>query len=715
MEQENNETSIYVVGEASAQFGEHEKENQARGITITRVLRTVSVVEVKERQSFTRTSDEEAERILQLYKTRLWRLSPTSFPGFCTTLLSLIHFTFDLIESVLFRGSATTIFFIVMILMVGIAMPIVMLVSNVHVRIYEAFRRSMGASDEERETVLSILRKYGARPTASFVKGNIVGICLTETLFWGSLWLDGTIRKELEWGTSGIIFLTVHAVSTVGQMILFNFVYDSMMGLLVTPMMRMMALGRMFVRDLKYVAKEVDMSLWKGKLAGSQTEDRILLAYRYLRHELDEFNRVHGHLFALMLVPMVIGLFVLSYVMTDPAIPRYFHGFFLFMGTETRDDHDDDDDDDDDGNMALDKSRELEFTRKIDFSSKEEGWIQVHFTLWPYILETRSTFGTSHSSTSSRENALLRLRVTDSGSPKCVSCFSEVGLPPKRAHVYMADFTDVTSYCKAFFSAVDAVLSSPPWQTEHGTGTEEEPREGLATFESLFLGLECLQPLRVALESGLPSMWRHTFSALLQVLDGLVAENEKEYGSVGHALFESVLLLAIADKMETSIMHLVGVSKAAGTIYGSSPTAKHRSFYTVGLTDEMSEALSSAAFGRQHTPNVKIKLDGNIDRSREILDHLDKVHAPGGCWCVDANCSWTPDIAMRMAEVLGAYRDRLFMIEQPFPVEMPMDQDGGPSAEEWKNVRESLGWKIYADESFRTAADVAPLRPYVHG
>ena len=70
---------------------------------------------------------------------------------------------------------------------------------------------------------------------------------------------------------------------------------------------------------------------------------------------------------------------------------------------------------------------------------------------------------------------------------------------------------------------------------------------------------------------------------------------------------------------------------------------------------------------------------------------------------------------MRMAEVLGAYRDRLFMIEQPFPVEMPMDQDGGPSAEEWKNVRESLGWKIYADESFRTAADVAPLRPYVHG
>ena len=105
--------------------------------------------------------------------------------------------------------------------------------------------------------------------------------------------------------------------------------------------------------------------------------------------------------------------------------------------------------------------------------------------------------------------------------------------------------------------------------------------------------------------------------------------NEKEYGSVGHALLESVLLLAIADKMETSIMHLVGVSKAAGTIYGSSPTTKHRSFYTVGLTDEMSEALSSAAFGRQHTPNVKIKLDGNIDRSREILDQLDKVHAPG--------------------------------------------------------------------------------------
>ena len=115
-------------------------------------------------------------------------------------------------------------------------------------------------------------------------------------------------------------------------MILFNFVYDGMMGLLVTPMMRMMALGRMLVRDLKYVAKRSGHELMERKACGfTDREDWILLSYRYLRHELDEFNRVHGHLFALMLVPMVIGLFVLSHVMTDPAIPRYFHGFFSFV------------------------------------------------------------------------------------------------------------------------------------------------------------------------------------------------------------------------------------------------------------------------------------------------------------------------------------------------------------------------------------------------
>lgn len=47
-----------------------------------------------------------------------------------------------------------------------------------------------------------------------------------------------------------------------------------------------------------------------------------------------------------------------------------------------------------------------------------------------------------------------------------------------------------------------------------------------------------------------------------------------------------------------------------------------RSFYTVAMTDDMEELKSSARFGLQHTPFLKIKLDSHFEKAAAILKVL---------------------------------------------------------------------------------------------
>ena len=72
-------------------------------------------------------------------------------------------------------------------------------------------------------------------------------------------------------------------------------------------------------------------------------------------------------------------------------------------------------------------------------------------TLEPYELELRAAFGTSHSSTTRRRNALFTFRTPILGPtvvPLATAAgaevlgYGEVGLPPKKAAVYHADLAD---------------------------------------------------------------------------------------------------------------------------------------------------------------------------------------------------------------------------------------------------------------------------------
>lgn len=55
---------------------------------------------------------------------------------------------------------------------------------------------------------------------------------------------------------------------------------------------------------------------------------------------------------------------------------------------------------------------------------------------------------------------------------------------------------------------------------------------------------------------------------------------------------------------------------------------------------------------------------------------------PKALWSLDANASWTPEIAMQMAaEVLPAYAHRILMLEQPFPFDIVMKDATQTSSE----------------------------------
>lgn len=164
--------------------------------------------------------------------------------------------------------------------------------------------------------------------------------------------------------------------------------------------------------------------------------------------------------------------------------------------------------------------------------------------------------------------------------------------------------------------------------------------------------------------------------------------------------------------------------------------SKHATFYTAALNENIEKMVDSAEFGSAFTPHLKIKLDGDIHRASAILKSLHAADQKRGqkrgdteectedelLWSVDANCGWAPDVALEMVAVLQPYAAKIFMVEQPFPVDF-VRAFASPSTapdlvSKWKEVKaayNALGIAIFADESMRTAEDVSVLAPFVDG
>ena len=64
---------------------------------------------------------------------------------------------------------------------------------------------------------------------------------------------------------------------------------------------------------------------------------------------------------------------------------------------------------------------------------------QIRVLLFPYNIELQTSFGTSHSQSDKRQNALALLIIDSPGDNGCYLGIAEAGLPPKKKDVYEAD------------------------------------------------------------------------------------------------------------------------------------------------------------------------------------------------------------------------------------------------------------------------------------
>ena len=349
---------------------------------------------------------------------------------------------------------------------------------------------------------------------------------------------------------------------------------------------------------------------------------------------------------------------------------------------------------------------------------------QIRVLLFPYNIELQTSFGTSHSQSDKRQNALALLIIDSPGDNGCCLGIAEAGLPPKKKDVYEADILDLKVYVENF---IDTFIE----YTDTTTTTKGERH-----FDSNNLGKKLpppvfehlteffnKEPKNICYEmfndnNEFKSLSINTFKYLFSALDYCERNNDKTQPFIrcGKSLIECLIFDCYGKFSNTMVGNFFSIPNEKPS---------HQTFYTAALNPDIDEIVKAAIFGSKHTQNLKIKLNSNIEVAKKILDRLNSAkelqHGINNImlrnWSIDANCSWTPKICKQMlSEVLTKYKNRIYMVEQPFPVNfLQMDQE---TLKSWKDIKKKYnenGILIFADESMRNAADVEKLAPYVDG
>ncbi|MEB2311411.1 MAG: dipeptide epimerase [Polyangiaceae bacterium] len=185
---------------------------------------------------------------------------------------------------------------------------------------------------------------------------------------------------------------------------------------------------------------------------------------------------------------------------------------------------------------------------------------------------------------------------------------------------------------------------------------------------------------RAALLGQDPGRWRHAAR--------LLAELMPDQPSARCAL-EGALLDALCKASGLSLWRFFG---------GAEQGLETDITLTTGDVEAARRAAARAAADGFSSLKVKVggaPLDHDVARLRAAADA-----APGARLLLDANAALTADDALGLLDALGPLRARLALFEQPTPAE---DLDA------LARVRERAGVPIAADESARSAADVARL------
>ena len=280
---------------------------------------------------------------------------------------------------------------------------------------------------------------------------------------------------------------------------------------------------------------------------------------------------------------------------------------------------------------------------------------KINFVVLGYKLELATSFGTSHSTSTFRKNALLLLRLPysqccqgheieeDTKGDFVLKAVGEVGLPQKKELVYEADLDDIVMYLTSFLQEVRRYAST-----------------GLPQAD-VFLHISHPYFDRVRIKKAASSVDAHgwlsiqSYEHLLQALDSCQC-NSLSYGRAGKALVESAIFDLWAKDLRVPLYDLMNVPSLSDA---------HRSFYTAALNVDISLIVDAAIFGSKFTPHLKIKLNDSVELAKTILYAINEALPHQDChsWSIDANAAWSPSISERMLfEVLMPYKKRIFMV-----------------------------------------------------
>ena len=153
--------------------------------------------------------------------------------------------------------------------------------------------------------------------------------------------------------------------------------------------------------------------------------------------------------------------------------------------------------------------------------------VRVRVALHRYQLDLRFPFGTSHSSTTQRENALLLLGVDGAGD----ITLAEAGLPPKCDHVYCSDLEDCVVVVRAWERRLRELALEP-------SARGATPRL-LIRFEAFPSAVAA--PLRARLSGG--DTRAHILRTMLEALDTCAPVVEgRAFASASQAMVEVAIL-----------------------------------------------------------------------------------------------------------------------------------------------------------------------------
>ena len=306
--------------------------------------------------------------------------------------------------------------------------------------------------------------------------------------------------------------------------------------------------------------------------------------------------------------------------------------------------------------------------------------IQVEISFEPLRLRTNRPWKTAHSTSDVRTNASFRIRVDGSHVGT-----SEVGLPPVKPGIYDGTVAD----CEGLVVDFAEAASSNDVTGVEGCPLEHEPR----------------------------SEDERTYLALFRSLLGALDDRSERYPRSARALVETAIYRCLSAAVGVTVSNLLGI----GDRGQKDPRGWVQCFYTIGMASSRADLEDDLGYGSATTSFLKFKADTDVEYVLEVFSLLEEkglLVSGRRTVAIDANCSWTPDLASAFLRRLERYLPHIFMIEQPFPFDMPWARAHSDHREGWERFKTDCGRHgvmVFADESMRTSQDVAHLQRYCRG